>query len=415
LAYRLLFVDMLKVLALCLAAQAVAEDYTGTPFRWPDMLRNGGRIVQILDSENTPKPAEWNYPKWYKKYPMRFVQEIPTPPGPEVAGGELVILEYDITDKMGLGSDNLQKAANALGSLGSFMMNKFSPKHNELGLIAKDKSGKELGRYVFSLWPIGNDEIEDLSKDLRQRPREYNDTQLITKNRAVTSIELSKANTWWGLPSDTKQIHVSNLNRQGYFKALQSVKDFADNHQYFNDYEITFPDGKVAMPAVTCNSLIEHVVQVSTNQKAFDEGLGKMGYLALNVAKAKAAKFSSVPTKRVIDLMQNKKMIKDHYNKDMYIVPAYYDPSGKPLASGTSETPEQWYVVWTSGVNWRQNYMKAEKFQQKMGIKKGSDVGMNMRQLLDYEPVVGEVEQPKPQAQVKGAGKKGKKNMLKKK
>jgi hypothetical protein len=296
------------------------------------------------------------------------------------------------------------------------MMNKFSPKHNELGLIAKDKTGKELGRYVFSLWPIGNDEIEDLSKDLRQRPRVHNQTQLITKNRAVTSVELSKANTWWGLPQDTKQIHVSNLNRQGYFRALQAVNDFAEKHQYFNDYEITYPDGKVAMPAVTCNSLIEEVVQVATNQKAFDEGLGKMGYLALNVAKSKASNFAPVPTKRVRELMERKQQFKDHYNKDMYIVPAYYDPAGKPLASGASETPEQWYVVWTSGVNWRQNYMKAEKFQQKVGVKKGSDVGMNMRQLLDYEPVVGEEKQPetKPQAKAKGAGKKGK-NMLKKK
>merc|ERR1719299_255712 len=108
---------------------------------------------------------------------------------------------------MGLGGDKLKNAAKNLGSLGDSMMSKFSPKHNELGLIAKDKTGKELGRYVFSLWPIGNDEIDDLSKDLRQRPRELNDTKLYTKNRAVVSAELSKANTWWGLPADTKQIH----------------------------------------------------------------------------------------------------------------------------------------------------------------------------------------------------------------
>merc|ERR1719316_1274455 len=199
---------------------------------------------------------------------------------------------------------------------------KIWPKHNELGLIAKDTNGKELGRYLFSFWPIGNDE-ED--KDPRQRPRVNKHNQLITKNRAVTSIELSKANTWWGLPKDTKQVHVSNLNRQGYFRALQAVKDYAEKHQYFNDYEITFPDGKVAMPAVTCNSLIEQVIQDATNQKAFDEGLGKMGYLALNVDKKKAAHFGSVPTKRVRELMSNHKFMKDHYNRDMYIVPAYYD------------------------------------------------------------------------------------------
>merc|ERR1719316_2143345 len=110
------------------------------------MLKDGGRIVQILNSGTNPKPVQWNYPNWYEKYPMRFVEEVPTPPGPEVAGGELVILEYDITDKMGLGSDNLKLAASAFGSVGSFLFNKYSPKHNELGLIAKDSSGKEVGR-----------------------------------------------------------------------------------------------------------------------------------------------------------------------------------------------------------------------------------------------------------------------------
>merc|ERR1719265_1661799 len=118
---------------------------------------------------------------------------------------------------------------------------KFSPKHNELGLIAKDKRGKELGRFVFSLWPVGNDEITDLNKDLRQRPRKFNETHLVTKNRAVTSIELSKANTWWGLPKDTKQVHLSNINRQGYHRVLSAVKEYAESHQYFNDYEITMP------------------------------------------------------------------------------------------------------------------------------------------------------------------------------
>merc|ERR1719316_1382066 len=173
---------------------------------------------------------------------------------------------------------------------------KIWPKHNELGLIAKDTNGKELGRYLFSFWPIGNDE-ED--KDPRQRPRVNKHNQLITKNRAVTSVELSKANTWWGLPKDTKQIHVSNLNRQGFFKTIQAVQDYAENHQYFNDYEITLPDGKVKMPAVTSNSLIERVVEVASHQKAFEDGLGKMGYLALSVDKKKAKTFEIVPTQRV--------------------------------------------------------------------------------------------------------------------
>jgi len=408
---------MLKILVICLAVVANAEDFTDTPFRWPDMLRNGGRVVQILNHEKTGKPAEWNYPKWYAKYPLRFVEEVPTPPGNEVAGGELVVLEYDITDKMGYGSETMKNNAKAFGALGSAYMDKFSPKHNELGLIAKDKTGKEVGRYVFSLWPIGNDELVDINKELRQRPREYNDT-LVTRNRAVTSVELSKANTWWGLPKDTKQIHVSNLNRQGYYKAIQAVQDYSEQHPYFNDYEVTMPDGKVKMPAVTCNSLIEHVVEVTTNQKAFQDGVGKMGYLALSVDKKRAPKFISVPTKHVRDLMA-KKDFKAHYNKDVYIVPAYYDPQGNPLKDGAKEMPDQWYVIWTSGVAWRQNYVKAEKFQLKVGTKTGTAVGMNLRQLASPDEAVNDMkveveEKPEPK---KGVGKKGrgKKNVLHKK
>jgi len=366
-------------LTLVLVSFAVAEDFTDTPFRWPDMLRNGGRVVQILTSESNPRPVDWNYPAWYSKYPMRFVEDVPVPPGGEVAGGELVVLEYDITDKMGYGSDSLKTMAKGFGAMGSMMMNKFSPKHNELGLIAKDKTGKELGRFVFSLWPIGNDEIVDLNKDMRQRPREYNNT-LITKNRAVTSVELSKANTWWGLPSDTKQVHVSNLNRAGFFKTIQAVKDYAAGHQWFNDYEITMPDGKVKMPAVTCNSLIEHVIESASHQRAFDDGLGKMGYLALSVDKKKAQKFGTVATKHIHALMKSKSW-GAHYNKDMYVVPAYYDEDGKPRASSAKEAPEEWYVVWTSGVNWRQNYIKAEEFQLKAGFKVGEAAGMNLRQI----------------------------------
>ncbi len=58
------------------------------------MLRNGGRIVQVLASETNPKPSKNHYPKWYNKYPLRFVEDIAVPPGEEVAGGEIVILEY---------------------------------------------------------------------------------------------------------------------------------------------------------------------------------------------------------------------------------------------------------------------------------------------------------------------------------
>jgi len=406
---------MLRILAICFAAVANAEDFTGTPFRWPDMLKNGGRVVQVLTHESSGKPAEWNYPRWYAKYPMRFVEDIPVPPGKDVAGGELVVLEYDITQKMGLGSQDLMDKAKSMGALGSFMMDHFSPKHNELGLIAKDKTGNEVGRYVFSLWPIGNDEMVDLNRQLRQQPHEVNNS-VVTKNRAVTSIELSKANTWWGLPQDTKQIHVSNLNKQGYDRVLQAVKEFSETHPYFNDYEITMPGGAVKMPAVTCNTLIEHVVKASTNQKAFDDGIGKMGYLALSVDKKKAAQFKAMGTQHLKEIMANKKNWRDHYNKDMYVVPAYYDEKGKPLAAGLKEVPEQWYVVWTNGVNWRQNYVKAEKFQLKSGIKAGSKIGLNMRQIdPGFEPVIESHQQPqKPvqQPQRKGKGK-GKKNMLK--
>merc|ERR1719428_1278694 len=33
------------------------------------------------------------------------------------------------------------------------------------------------------------------------------------------------------------------------------------------------------------------------------------------------------------------------------------------------DDPDQWYVIWTSNVNWRQNYVKAEQFQTKFGFK----------------------------------------------
>merc|ERR1719440_1570823 len=132
------------------------------------MLRNGGRIVQVLTSDTNPRPSKVNYPKWYNKYPMRFVEDVPTPPGEEVAGGEIVVLEYDITDKMGYGFGSVKQVADNFGFLGQALKDKMSPKHNELGLIAKAADGRELGRYAFSLWPIGNDEFEDPTSDMRQ-------------------------------------------------------------------------------------------------------------------------------------------------------------------------------------------------------------------------------------------------------
>lgn len=238
-------------------------------------------------------------------------------------------------------------------------------------------------------------------------------------------VRVSKAYTWWGLPKNTKQIHLSNLNRQGFDRVIQAVKDYSENHPYFNDYEITLPDGKVKMPAVTGNSLIEYVVDQATHQRAFEDGLSKMGYLALNVDKRKAGKFNPVPTEHVLQLI-NHKAFKPHYNKDLYIVPAYYDATGNPLPAQTkSELPEQWYVVWTSGVNWRQNYMQAEKFQGTTGIKQGASAGMNMRQVdgpLEFDEAgVAHAERKHSQAKKSpkvskflALGKKAKKNPLEK-
>jgi hypothetical protein len=67
--------------------------------------------------------------------------------------------------------------------------------------------------------------------------------------------------------------------------------------------------------------------------------------------------------------MSNKKLFGAHYNKDMYIVPAYYDKAGNPRPGMMRDDPEEWYVVWTSNVNWRQNYLKADKFQTRFGFK----------------------------------------------
>jgi len=370
---------MSTILILCFAAFANAEDFTGTPFHWPDMLRSGGRVVQILTDKSTPRPAAWNYPTWYSKYPMRFVEDIPIPPGGEVAGAELVVLEYDISDKMGHGMQELKDQSEQYGAAGKAWMEALSPKHNELGLIAKDKSGNEVGRFVFSLWPIGNDEVKDLNRDMRQRPRELmvnNVSTLAVKNRAVTSIELSKAYTWWGLPKDTKMIHVSNLNKQGFYRTLQAVKDFAKNHPYFNDFEVTDPDGTVKMPAVTCNSLIEYVTQIGSNQDAFKDGLAKMGYLQLNVKQSKKSSFKSYDTKYVRDLMRNRKLFNAHFNKDLFIIPAYYNQKGQMLEKGCKEDPEKWHVIWSAGdKTWRQNYAKAQTFQLRTVVKQGTAMG----------------------------------------
>merc|ERR1719160_2421853 len=358
---------MMKVLVLALAACAMAEDYTDTPFRWPDMLRNGGRIVQVLSSETNPRPSKELYPKWYNKYPLRFVEEVAVPPGEEVAGAEVVILEYDITNKMGLGWEGQKQLAKTFGLLGQAITDKVSPKHNELGIIAKAADGHELGRYALSLWPIGNDEISDLTKDQRQRPRIINDT-VVVLNRALVSVELSKANTWWGLPKDTKQIHIANLNLQGYKKAMQAIKDYAEQTQYFNDYDISTSSGSKVMPAATCNSMVEYVVKEATGAKVFDDGMAKIGYLNLHEEKKKGTS-KPVGSNIVRGLMANSQTFKAHYNKDMYIVPAYYDKDGNPRSGMMKDAPEEWYVVWTGKVDWRQNYLKAEKFQRKFGFK----------------------------------------------
>merc|ERR1719482_2664165 len=140
------------------------------------------------------------------------------------------------------------------------------------------------------------------------------------------------------------------------------------------------------MPAVTGNSLIEYVVEEATNQKVFQDGLSKMGYLSLSVHPQKAKKFKPVPKEHVVQLINNKNIFAPHYGKDLFIVPAYYDAAGKPLHAAGTETPEQWYVIWTSGVNWRQNYMQASKFQDKNGFKEGAAIGLNMLQVDEEEP-----------------------------
>merc|ERR1719181_1047531 len=67
--------------------------------------------------------------------------------------------------------------------------------------------------------------------------------------------------------------------------------------------------------------------------------------------------------------MANHKLFNAHYNKDMYIVPAYYDKHGNPRPGMLRDDPEEWYVVWTSDIAWRHNYLKAETFQTTYGFK----------------------------------------------
>merc|ERR1719263_1470208 len=112
--------------------------------------------------------------------------------------------------------------------------------------------------------------------------------------------------------------------------------------------------------------MVEHVVKEATGNKVFDQGMAKIGYLNLHLKANKPLK-KTVPTSAIRGLMANKKSFNDHYNTDMYIVPAYYTSDGTPRPGMMKDDPEEWYVIWTSDVNWRQNYMKADRFQTKFG------------------------------------------------
>jgi len=216
---------------------------------------------------------------------------------------------------------------------------------NDMGLIATDKAGKELGRYILSFWAVGHDD-----KDVKD--------VLNAKNRAVVAIDLSNANTW-EVSKDTKEIHVSNLNRQGVLNVLEAVQDFGEDYQYFNEYEIKMPDGTMKMPAITSNSLVEFIVDVATSEKAFEDGVAKMSFLQLHVDAKTAKQLEPVSALQVKELMASK-TFNSHYNKDLFLVPAVYDAKGKAL-----KTPDQWYVVQTSGVGVRDNSKQASLVQQK--------------------------------------------------
>jgi len=349
---------MMKLLVLTLAASAMAEDFTDTPFHWPDMLRNGNRVTQILASEKNPRPSADVYPKWYNKNSLRFVEVPPVPPGEEVAGGELVVLEYDDVNAEQM---PVKQAAMRHGLMGlSVGADRVKTKQNQLGLIAKAADGKELGRYALSLWPIGNDEIVD-KDDHRQKPRIINGA-LVALNRAVVAVQLSKANAWMGLPKDTKQIHVANLNLKEYDRAMEAIKEFSDQAQYFNDFQVAD-----AMPAVTTDKLLEAVVKAVSSKSVFAEGLAKVGYLNLVEEKTKPLK-KPVSASQIKGLMANKKQFDTHYNRDMFIVPAYYDKDGQPRPSMMTDTPDEWYVIWTEKATWLQNYLKAEQLQLRQGV-----------------------------------------------
>merc|ERR1712224_757227 len=114
--------------------------------------------------------------------------------------------------------------------------------------------------------------------------------------------------------------------------------------------------------------MVEHVVSRATGNKVFDQGMAKIGYLNLHATDKKPLK-KTVSTKIVRGLMANHKIFNEHYNKDMYIVPAYYDKAGNPRPGMMKDDPEEWYIVWTSNVNRRQNYLKADRFQTRFGFK----------------------------------------------
>jgi len=327
---------MLKFLVLILPALCAAEDVTGSAYEWPDHPQ-GKNVLQILTSEKNAKPSASMYPKWYDSHSLRFVNKIPTH-GEELAGGQLFVLEAENDDA-----------------------------DPDLGMIATDKAGKELGRYIISFWGVGD--IDRDSKD-----------DLNPKNRAVVAIDLSNANEW-EVSKDREQNHISNLNRQGFLNVLQACEDFADTYQFFNEYEITMPDGTVKQPAVTGDSLVEMILDGATHQKAFEEGVVKMSFLALN---AKVDKLEPVSALQVKDLMASKTFA-SHYKKDLFLVPAYYDAKGMPLTK--SETPEQWYVVQTAGVSKRDNKKAVSLFQKKASHHKRHTHGRKtlMRSLMQQK------------------------------
>jgi len=303
-------------LVLILPALCSAGDVTGSAYEWPDHPQ-GKNVIQILTSEKNAKPSASNYPKWYDSHEVRFVNKIPTH-GEELAGGQLFVLEPTDPDV------------------------EADP---DLGLIATDKAGKELGRYVISFWGIG-----DIDRDSKE--------PLNPKNRAVVAIDLSNANEWE--VSKTREMnHITNLNRQGFLNVLQSCEDFADTYQFFNEYEVIMRDGEIKQPSVSGDSLVDMIVDHATHQNAFEEGVVKMSFLALH---AKVDKLEPVSALQVKDLMASKTFA-SHYKKDLFLVPAYYDAKGMPLTK--SETPDQWYVVQTSGVSKRDNKKAVSLFQKK--------------------------------------------------